>query len=398
MSDEPSVVTGAFGGEMKYFIILMFASAGVLIGCMFASLYFGGIESAPLGMIVGGILSFVVFFGGWILIYVSYQQKNIPFKHFLLIIRLARLKIGNKKLASYILNVHFTEKKTFEFLDNDGNPTGHRAKLFELSEPIEFNPGYAEFGVINEFTIQYFGRWDELVNMQPGETEYKDMTIPCGSWDALTVEPVLDNLMNIKHGSRGPVFRLIGGGFEGKYFVPELLIPNPCKVAEAKVSGDGKSIACVTEDMVSLRKELDDTKLAFNESQKQRMEDKKETIHHQAVHVLDYMEMEGLKEALGDLNTRVTAKVQRVVTYFGDWWDAYESMQVSRLQSLQSFILPIAILTVAICFLLLNPELLDQAFGAVQNPWVAVMIIVVFAASAFIVWQILKRKKKRRKR
>ncbi|MFA5714935.1 MAG: hypothetical protein WC998_04305 [Candidatus Paceibacterota bacterium] len=392
-------LSGAFSGETKYIFLLLIGSAGILLGFMFGSVYLFGPESAIWGMLIGLFVAFFFLVGGYLAIFLLYQQKNIRFKHFMLIIRLARLNVGTTKLGNFEWNVHFTEKKHLEDLDENSKPTGWRTKIFELSEPVEFNPGYAEFGLVSEFSIHYYGKWDDLVNMQPGSIEYKDMAIDCGSMDVLTVEPILDNLMNIKHGARCPAFNLLTGGYEGKYANPELTIPNPNThlLSVKTVKGEALSVL-QTVDFETLRKQRDDALAALRESRKQNTESKKEMIHQQGIHVLDYGEIEGLKVLEGDSQNRVTAGIQRMVTHFGDWWDAYYSTQESKWQSLQWPIVVAAICIAAICFLLLSPDLTNQAVAAIQSPFVAIMVIVVSCVGAFIFWQLFIKRKRRRRR
>jgi hypothetical protein len=392
-------LSGAFSGETKYIFLLLIGSAGILLASMFGSVYFFGPESAIWGMLIGLFVAFFFLVGGYLAIFLIYQQRNIRFKHFKMFIRLARLNIGTAKLGNFEWNVHFTEKKHLEDIDEKGNPTGWRTKIFELSEPVEFNPGYAEFGMVSEFSIHYFGKWDDLVNMQPGSIEYKDMAIDCGSMDVLTVEPIIDNLMNIKHGARCPAFNLLSGGFEGKYSNPELIIPNPNTHLLSVKTVNGTALSALeTVDFESLRKQRDDALSALRESRKQRMEDKKETVHHQGIHELDYSETEGLQKLLGYAGNQVTAGIQRMVTYFGDWWDAYYSTQESKFQKIMWPVVIGAIFVATLCFLLLSPDLTNQAIAAIQSPFVAITIIVVSCVGALIFWQLFIKRKRHRRR
>ncbi len=393
MSDSNTSISGAFSGETKYFFLLMIAASIVLFGCMFGSIYIAGIAAASIGMFIGLFLAAGVFVGGWLLIYITFQQKNIPFQHFMIIIRLSQLKLNNNgRLANYVFFTHHVEKgKAIEEIKN-GKPTGWRSKTFELMEPIEFEPGYGDFGVIEEFTIQYYGSWKDLVNMQPGVTEYKDMSIPVGSFDILTVEPVQGAISNIKHGARSPIFRLIGGGYEANYANPEALIPNPN--THLVTTNSGASTALKVEDaaeLETLRREVRELKAENIERRRQSQEDKAHADMNEQYHILDSAENESFKDLAGEAEDTMIDIVQGVIAFKHSWEGGLAWFQRNQRKPLDQWkwvIISLAVFFGVLIFLGVQPQLLNQAIAAVQNPIFDVTLIGIVLAFTigFIYW------------
>ncbi|MFA5366198.1 MAG: hypothetical protein WC325_13535, partial [Candidatus Bathyarchaeia archaeon] len=96
------------------------------------------------------------------------------------------------------------EEGTTEELLN-GKPTGWRNTRLRLMEPTDYNPKYAEFGKIHEVVLHYNGKLKDLINLQRGTALYKDMEIPHGHTDTLTVKPIKLAYLNIKHGAKIPI-------------------------------------------------------------------------------------------------------------------------------------------------------------------------------------------------
>lgn len=397
--DSNPTVSGAFGGEMKYFTILMMGAAGILFASMFLSAYLFGPQTAGAALFIGLILAGIEFFGGWLIIYVIFQQKNIPFKHFLLVIRLSHLKF-NKPQPNFLFHTHHKEKRNFAEIIN-GKPTGWRGKTFELMEPVEFNPGYADFGVIREFTILYYGRWADLVIDQPGDSEYRDLSIPVGSFDVLTVMPAEGAYLNIKHGERSPVFRLIGGGWEGKYSNPPIIVPHPDTHILTVATTTGQSTALtITEqtEIQRLQKENEDLRTANMALASQAEEATAYGIKNEQIHLRASAENSGIKDLLGETEDTIIEVVDDVVS-FKHSWERAASMLHRGDRLLSDFwvriILLSAIIVGFIVFITINPQLADQAFMATQNPLVCGTIILVALFGTITAVYYFKRKNKK---
>jgi len=379
-------VSGAFGGEMKYLFILLIAAAGVLFGSYYISFQLMGftLQAANIGLMVGLIGAGVTFFLGWFLTYLAFWTKSSTKHSYKLIIR-----PENFEFVALVT----PKNETFEELDKDGRPTGWRNKHFLLMEPTEFNPKYEQFGYIQEFIIHYFGNWKDLSELQPGNTEYKDMEMPNNSTEILTVKPVELAHLNVKHGVKVPVFQLIGGRFEERYFDPILTIPNPNTHQIGTVSR-GQTIDSSAE-LYILREENRKLKVATTEYKRQGLEDKTNAIANQGIHDLDYAEHEGTNELLGKFSERVTAKVQKVVAAMDDWHDALKFLQGSRWSSIWPWIALIIGIIATFVFLSLNPQVTAQLAEVTQNWLVDLAIIATAGAIVAIAYIFFRRRRKR---
>jgi len=366
-STTDQAVRGAFGGEMKYFLISMFTAAGILITSMFATVYFGG--NATLGLGIGLIGGLGAFFGIYFIFYLSFWTKISAYHHNLIIIR----------PENYTWDVFFTEAKngTTEEIGPDGKPTGWRNKRFILMEPMTFNPKYAEFGTVHEFVLHYYGVFKDLSELQPGTSTYRDMEIPHGSTDILTVKPVELAYLNVKHGEKIPVFQLIGGRFEGK---------QPENKNETTANSKG----------IDYKTEYEKLSIALRERERQSQEDKAWANKNEQLHMLDAGEIEGIKDLSGEMHNVMIATLQHVITTMNSLEGAMQWLQRDerKWQNILPYITAIAIFGLILGFLTINPDLMNQAVAATQNPIVNITIITIFGLTVLGIYLYKKRRRR----
>ena len=391
-------VGGAFSGESKWILILGSASAGALLLCLFGTFYFMGrtLQASNLGLIFGLFAAGSIFVGGMVALYVEGQIKMSPYHHHMLVVQ----------PDGIIVNTHFTEGTIWKDIDDTGELSGYRSRQFKLDNPMELNLEHAELGLINEYEIHYYGEWDKLSELRQGNTVWHDMDIPVGSMDILFVEYIG---LNTKHGAHIPAFKLIGGRFMGRYFKPELTIPNP--ETKNTYSNTQFSIQPLTKqtDLTTLQNTINTQQNTINTLQTQldtanedsrefkrhSLEDKKHGVRYELIHELDDAESQGKDELIGDLNIRVTAKLQRMVRHFDDWYDAFYSQNQNKWSTAWPYILALAALVSVLVFLGFNPKLMSSAVAATQN-WLLDIAVIAVAAVGMLVFYylVIKRKSK----
>lgn len=387
------VSVDAFSGESKWILILGSASAGALLLCLFGTFYVMGrtLEASNLGLIFGLFAAGTIFVGGMVALYVEGQIKMSPYHHHMLIIRPYKI----------VFNTHFTEGKYWEE-QIDGKPTGWASKQFVLDTPTEFNLPHHEYGLINEYIVHYYGKFNELTELEQGSTVWHDMDIPVGSLEILTVKLVLGSPLNVKHGARVPIFELIGGSKEGKYFNPTVLIPNP-NTHYLATTQTGLALANnlsnneLLTTIASQNQKIKDLEITNAEIQRQGEEDKAEAITSQRLNDLNDAENEGLRGVLGKEHTSMITTTQTIVTAHNDWEEALAHMLRgdNKLGNLIPYIVALAGLSFVLIFLGLNPKLTASAVAATQNPLLDTAVIAVVAVGFLAFYYLVIKRRKR---
>ena len=335
-----NVLGGAFGGEAKYLFISLFGSAGVLFGSFIivAELLGNTLPAMRIALGVGGVLAFITFLGSWLIIYYikwSYSSSKKSYKLW--------VRPYNYEWPTLVAD----DKKTYEQL-NDGKPTGWRTKQFYLAKPTEYNDEQEHnLGLVSEFDVQYYGEWKNLSDGQPGYAEYDDLLLPNNFTECLDVEFIT---INIKHGEKIPVFRLIAARKTGRYVDYTKLIANPANPALATQSTDLAVPALTTQEMTDLKEENERLRAEKIELQRQSREDKAYAYKNEQVISLVNGEVDSFKDIGGEMQDIIVDDLQAIVALNHDFDKALAWFK--RGESRWHTLMPFMIALAAFCILL----------------------------------------------
>jgi hypothetical protein len=377
------VLGGAFGGEAKYLFISLFGSAGVLFGSFIivAELLGDTLSAMRIALGIGGVLGFVTFIGSWLVIYYikwSYSSSKKSYKLW--------VRPQNYEWPTLVAD----DKKAYEQL-NDGEPTGWRTKQFYLAKPTEYNDGQEHnLGLVSEFDVQYYGEWKNLSDGQPGYAEYDDLVLPNNFTECLDVEFIT---INIKHGEKIPVFRLIAARKTGRYIDYSKLIANPSGLALATQQTGLAVPGATTQQITDLKEENETLRAQLIESQRQSREDKAYAYKNEQVISLVSGEVDSFKDIGGEMQDIIVDDLQAIVALNHDFDKALAWFK--RGESRWHTLMPIMIAFAAFCILIaFFASPVGKGAGAalntdLNNPLLDFAIILgVAAVFAFIIFRL----------
>jgi hypothetical protein len=283
------------------------------------------------------------------------------------------------------------EEETIELYN--GKETGYRSKRLIFLEDTLLAPLYAMFGLVHECVVHYYGEWKKLVDLQPGFTEYRDMTIPHGHSDILEVLPVKGSYLNIKHGVRTPIFELLLARNSYKY--RQNFVTN--STANTFNSNTGLATTVKDKTLAELQEENENLRIEVSEHRRQSAEDKAHGDMNEQIHMLDAAENEGFKDLVGEASDTIMEIIQGVVSLKHSWEGglAYLKRNDNKLQTYLPIIIAICAFIAILAFIGLNPDLMNQLVAATQNPIVDVTAIAITALVVAGIYYYKKRRKNR---
>jgi len=377
------VLSGAFGGEMKYFIILFFAAGGVMLTGFVTTFLFLNQSLVQIQAGLSGSLAagFVVFFICWILIYYRKTLYSGKYKQLSLLIR----------PYNYIWDVFVANDAGHAEEQKNGVSTGWASKTFHLDKPTQLVTEKHNYGAVPKVIIQYYGSWSKNSSYQPSDIVYDGMVVPHSTTEFLVVEEIQNAFVDMNYDVKTPIFRLINGRCTSQNYTT-LSLQNITSNLTAETANQPTELS-------ALQQENNDLKSAIQEFKRQSQADKTEKYNSQYLTQLNISEKEALKTAVDNQNQSIVDIIMSHFSLDRDWGKTFARVQKergSKMTNFMPFILIIA--AVAIVTLFLYSPIGESIAGILNqmviNPIIAVAIIAIAAATgAFIVYMIRRRNK-----